>query len=443
MVHWPTTGRLAVALAWRAAVCYAVFLTAQQVNLIPVFIAATGMGAALVALPLRYFRASQWAAVAQWLVLCTVVPLALSENTPTNRSIITVMVGVTLAAWVVSFARFALHEDSAYGRTAGAVFIAASVFAAFTLIIVALPKLPLGARVLAIPAGASGPLTVMAALAASMAAITAVVAGAVRAVDDEPDQRSNLFRPPRQPGPFRRPELQRRSSRPQTRDLGTIVLRTVANFMEHVGAASSLIARLTVHALRWLSHWIVRVLVSLTNALWRWLLSSIEVVTDGLLLLPSAMRRSSRLIAVPFACLFLAAWLTYLFAEQVRVYLAAGSLYALGALLTNGTGAVLSLTIAWIALSQQPIRLAARSAGLTLSASGANILILTSIGGWTLGLFGTLGHGPIRVGWVTATSTVILVASMVWSGVKNRHRHDSGTDVPQAVTLPADPSVAA
>jgi hypothetical protein len=304
------------------------------------------------------------------------------------------------------------------------------------LLVVGLSKLPLGDRFLALPAGASGPLVLLAEVAAGGAALTALVAGVIRAVDGNDDQRSVLIQPPRQPAPFRRGERRRRPLRPPTRDLGTIILRTLANFVDHVGTAASLIARRAVHALRWLRHWIAWVLVSIVNALWRWLLGSLEVVFDGLALLPGALRRSTRVVAVPFACLLFAAWLTYLFAVEVLGYLVGGSLYALGALLANGAGAVLALTAAWIAISRQPIRQAVRSAGLTLSASGASALILCAIGGWTLGLFGTFGHGPIRVGWVTVASTAILVASTVWSWVRNRRNEAEAADVPLVAAPP-------
>jgi hypothetical protein len=103
-------------------------------------------------------------------------------------------------------------------------------------------------------------------------------------------------------------------------------------------------------------------------------------------------------------------------------------------LLVNGAGAALVLTIAWVALSQQHVPTTIRSASLTLSAAGAALLILTAIGGWSIGLFGTFGHGPIRVGWVTVASTVILVVSAAWSAVRNRRRSDVASEGPKPAT---------
>ena len=77
------------------------------------------------------------------------------------------------------------------------------------------------------------------------------------------------------------------------------------------------------------------------------------------------------------------------------------------------------LTLTWMLLCGLPARVTLPSANRTLTIAGANGLILLAIGGWVLGLAGTLGHGVIRVGWVTVGASMMLVTAGVWSRIRD------------------------
>src|SRR5439155_24246285 len=125
-------------------------------------------------------------------------------------------------------------------------------------------------------------------------------------------------------------------------------------------------------------------------------------------------------------------------------YLDSGSLAALAALLALGLAAAVSLAAAWIALCRDvPLPAAIRSAGRSAMVAGTNGLLMVAIGGWVIGLFGTFHHGPVRVGWVTVTDTLILATTSLVERAKQRRRGDDGGSpgdevVPEPLPAPSD-----
>jgi hypothetical protein len=57
-------------------------------------------------------------------------------------------------------------------------------------------------------------------------------------------------------------------------------------------------------------------------------------------------------------------------------------------------------------------------------------------GGWLLGLPGTFGYGPIRVGFLTLTSTALIIVALVLRPLLNRVQGQSGP--PQVSEVRAD-----
>ncbi|MFF5296107.1 hypothetical protein [Paractinoplanes globisporus] len=45
--------------------------------------------------------------------------------------------------------------------------------------------------------------------------------------------------------------------------------------------------------------------------------------------------------------------------------------------------------------------------------AGPSAVVAPAAGGWVVGLPGTLGHGAIKVGWVTRGSTLLLAVALV------------------------------
>jgi hypothetical protein len=158
------------------------------------------------------------------------------------------------------------------------------------------------------------------------------------------------------------------------------------------------------------------------NIIWRWIYHIVAVIAEAVRLSWHALRKSTRVVAVPFLSFLVAAYALVLFARNDREYLAAGTGAALGSMFAFAATGVAALTIAWIALARQSLGISLRSAALTLSNFGARLLVVTAVGGWAIGLLGTFGPGPIRVGWVTIGATVLLVLSALWSAARNRAR---------------------
>jgi hypothetical protein len=72
-------------------------------------------------------------------------------------------------------------------------------------------------------------------------------------------------------------------------------------------------------------------------------------------------------------------------------------------------------TLAWILLCGLPWRRYTASLVHSAGIASANGLLLLAVGGWVVGVPGLLGHGPIRVGWLTLAATAVLTAATLWS----------------------------
>jgi hypothetical protein len=123
---------------------------------------------------------------------------------------------------------------------------------------------------------------------------------------------------------------------------------------------------------------------------------------------------------LPTAALFLAAGSTSASAGETLRYLVYGSVVALLRSSALAAVALTALTAAWITLANQPISRSWKSASRSASITAPYGLLLVAIGGWVVGLPGTLGHGRIHVGWVTIASSSLLVAAFVWSQFINK-----------------------
>jgi hypothetical protein len=439
-VRWTTAGRITFALTWRVAVCAAFLASAQLRASLPVYIAVVALGAAMLGLPLRRFPVAGPAAVIAWMALCIIVPVSLNSSDADNDTVITVAAIATLTVWLVSFVRFAFldsNHDTQDDLVAEASFISALALAGVCAAVSAVADLPYARDVLVIPEAAKEPLPVIALIGVAGAGLAALLGGLLRAADsDAPGQPPGLASPGR-PRPMTRPARPRRPARSTSSlDLGALVLRMMARFVDEVGYAARVLGRSIVQALRWFLYGLVVALVSIINAIWRWFVQTLRVIWGALRLLPGALRRSIRVVAIPFGALTAGAWLAYLFAEVDLIYLTTGSISSLLRLLACGAGVTLALTVAWIALSDQAILVTIRSAAVTLSTFAAAALVLAAVGGWIVGLFGTFGYGPIRVGWVTLGATAILVVSAAWSALRNR-RSDRSDDPPATTEEPA------
>jgi hypothetical protein len=150
---------------------------------------------------------------------------------------------------------------------------------------------------------------------------------------------------------------------------------------------------------------------------WWFCLNAIELTVAGLF-------HSVVTAGLPVAALFTGSGLTLAAAAETRHYLIAGSMIALLRLISFAVLGILALTTAWIMLASQPISVSLRSAGRSASVAGPYALLLVAVGGWLVGVPGTLGYGRIHVGWVTLVSTTFLAGAFVWSQFIHRPQDD-------------------
>jgi hypothetical protein len=167
-------------------------------------------------------------------------------------------------------------------------------------------------------------------------------------------------------------------------------------------------------------HWSKVACVWAANWAWCWARAMTVIMASAARATVAATLLATRVVVVPVAALATAGWGALQFARNTTTYLTEGSLPALFALLGAGALAAVALHVTWIALCRRPVVPSVRSAGRTASISGANGLLMVAAGGWAIGLFGTFHHGPIRVGWVTLATTLLLTATSVWTYVRQR-----------------------
>jgi hypothetical protein len=268
----------------------------------------------------------------------------------------------------------------------------------------------------------------LAVVTAAFAVAAAVFGGAARASDGAGRRSRGPLRYPVAPKPFRAPaRVVVHRLRPQ--GFGAVLVRVVQNFVDRAGWAGRVLSAVTVHGLRWSVYWLWAALVTCVNWLVRWIRHAAEIVVEGLKLMWQAARQATRTVAVPIAGALVGARLAFLFANNVREYLFSGSLAALGMFALYGGAAVTALTIAWISIGRHRWGQSLRSAGRTLSIYIANGVLWQAVGGWAVGLFGTFGPGPIRIGWLTWAATAVLVATWLWSYRKGRHAESTSPQV--------------
>jgi uncharacterized membrane protein YhaH (DUF805 family) len=125
-------------------------------------------------------------------------------------------------------------------------------------------------------------------------------------------------------------------------------------------------------------------------------------------------------VLVPVSALAGAGLLVAISADETRRYIATGALSVLLQIIVVQFLALLLATVAWIMLASQRRRDSLASAQSSATITVPYLLLFVAAGGWLLGLPGTFGHGPIRVGFLTLTSTALIVVALVLRPWLNR-----------------------
>lgn len=491
--------RLVVSLLGAAAICSTFVLAAESGNPLPVFLALGALAGAASILPLRRYPTT-WRVTALLSALTFVGAIVAYESeTPAHRVMGSLLVGSCAIAWWLMFGHVALRggwagriggaeptdaelvelaaadEDDwsapdLFGRAdsagssdeddsgsaeggdanarlepwagavvslAGSVPVALALAASFTFGPVS--------WIARASATASMWLLVIAVGGALAALLIAVIAGAIEhgKINDSVDPVG--AKPGLDLGPsWKKPQ-------PLTRPRPTGAIDRIAAIVPKLAYRLDNGVRRVLHATKrvgrrvafrvllakyFLVNWVKRLFVLAYRQLAASLRTTGTVVLRAALLAAPSAVRATRVIVLPVSALCGVAALLLLAAQADRTYLVDGSLADLGVTVGTAAAAAVLAGLVWVALCGLPVGMVSAASTHTWTVSSANGLALLAIGGWVVGLPGTLGYGRIHVGWVTIGATMLLVGTSYATRDRKRGRVDVPA-APEAIDLAA------
>ncbi|HET8659239.1 MAG TPA: hypothetical protein VFM55_09605 [Micromonosporaceae bacterium] len=425
----------------RIGVCAAFLVAAYWGAAFPILLVGSAVGAAVVGLPLRHFTLTARFAVVTWLVasLLMFALVATSVGTQQVAALYVSLAILLLAALHLGLLCMAggpgqvrsSATTATRSRSSRIPGVVAAAGAATPAAIIAYGIT--SAAQAAWPMRLDGQQRILVLVMLSGVTTSLFVAAVYGLLHGGHRVNRVVGRLVRQPSPPRRLSwaFRRRSTKPRRRDgvldvigyaFGMFVYRIVQGLVAALRTAAQFVRKMLyftawtiVATVNWAHRWMVRARRRLFAAL----VEALTVLRSAAVVGTRSSCHTGRVVLLPLAILATAALLTAAWAEQSLVYLEKGSLLALAESAAAGSLAVGLLTAVWMLLSDLPRQATSPSAGRTLTISGANGLILVAVGGWALGLPGTLGYGVIRVGWVTSVATTILIVTGVWTWLRD------------------------
>jgi hypothetical protein len=434
----PTRTRGFVINLLRALVCGMFTLSAQTASPVPLTVLAVLTGAAALGLPLRHYPVGRTAAIALWALACTVSALTAVTGTHGHRIIGTVSLGLVALAWLGwTGARLTDRADDSRararrtrrpnpgdrsgGRAAGMIASGMAAVPAALLLSLLLAQGPSG-WLLRLPA-VRGWLLVAAVGGLAGALLAALLVGTVDGWG-RVDLRTRQARLPARPSMLRWTAPDRRWHGAPPRSFAGRVQVLVLELRHQLVTAALRCAAFAANVLRLTGHHAAKAAVRLANFLFRQavillrrarmsLLRAGHVLARAVRALVTTVPRSVRIVLLPPAVLILAAALVPAVAGKTTTYLTHGGPGRLGLALLGALACVLLWTVAWAAFTGEPFARTRRSALRTAGLALPHAVLLTTVGGWVLGLPGTFGHGRIHVGWLTLTLTALVLVFLV------------------------------
>lgn len=425
----PSRTRLLIVNLIRAVACGSFLLAALLDSLLPLYLVYLAAGAAIAAVQLHRYQMSRRLVVAAAVVVGVGTLVTAYAGATVDAVLRTVLFIAVLVAWAFygsEFAWFRGHCEPGgrIERAAGAVGAGLAVASA-ALLALAVVNLP--ARLLVeVPVWTSTVLALAAVGAVTGAVLLAAIVGAIDGqahVDSRVDPLLSRPRPLRLVT-WSVPATRRSGRASLEKTLAEFGSRSMAIVVAAAGAVTNVVlraARLAAIAGVNLVNWLHR------RAVMAFRRTRAALVSTGLVLVAAtrlgfiSIAAATRNIMVPAACLTAGCWLVLIAAEENRHYLVTGSLAGLAVLAVSL--ALAAAVFAAVAVSLAGLRLskAARAVGHSASVAAPHGLVLLAIGGWVVGLPGTLGHGPVSVGWVTITATILLVGAVLFSRLRHEH----------------------
>jgi hypothetical protein len=410
-------------------------LSAEISSSVPVWLVHLILGLALLVLPLRHFPVSRWVAGLAWILLCSAAMLFRYTETRTHAIAGTVLLLILAAALAVHAAHWsaidATRDDigGAFGAVSVCLVVAAfAVGAAGLALVLPYPWLDAG-RETALAGVLVAVMVLVAGLALAIGISFVAGWGAFARLTPVASQVASIgWEPQRATAPDWRPP-----TRPNLQAYGLGMVREIVERVVnrlHIGVrmTAEFLANLLFWAIYKFKRGIKRVLNGLKALVVRIgrviehtlrlaaasLRSFVTIIRIAIVLAVRCCAETIVLVGVPLVFLTGGAGLATAAAEETRRYLTGGALAALGELSAFDALGIVLVTGAWMSLAGLPrLRESLKSAMESATITGSYALLLIAIGGWLIGLPGTLGYGVIHVGWVTVASTVVLVATFL------------------------------
>jgi hypothetical protein len=410
-------------------------LTAQLDSAVPVNLGYILVGLGAIALPLRNFRRTCWVTAALWLAisgLALAFPLmdAHFHAVAAAAFLLVVMTGTTLLSM---FYAAPLDEDAA-GIASG--LAVRQLLGAMGALAIGFAS-PLADRVWQAQGPAIGRVAFFAAaILAAGTLVTAIVGGFVQSAKRSDDRPVPKIGSPRKPAMLMREAKattarRARRGRSPMDQIADILVRAVDRLWAMLYNVKEAIRTVSINVLRTVAYVIWKLVISLVNWVvkvlvltWRYVAAGVKgtvrlgrrAVVDAVL----ALARAAIFVLVPVSALAGAGLLVAMSADETRQYIATGALSVLLQIIVVQFLALLLAPVAWITLASQRRRDSLASAQSSATITAPYLLLFVAAGGWLLGLPGTFGHGPIRVGFLTLTSTALIVVALVLRPRLNR-----------------------
>lgn len=420
----------------RAAACGAVVLASWSANSIPLFVLFVSAGAVVAAAPLHRLPLTAKAAIGGWLIACLVAKVLPILGSAHESVVRAVVVAVVLVLAVVHAGAFAWSVQKTRDGAAPAVTVAA-----FAVV----PAMALGwflsnpsVGFTSVPDWLRSWLQIGMLTGVAGALLVAAIAGAVHGQARVNRSVTPLVMARAEPWQVDWKAAGHRGSRsartsPWERALNEFASRAQVALVATARGVANLLLRaahiIQVIVFR-LINWGYRRLVMGIRRFAAAIAATGEVLAEAARLGATVLTRTGRVVLLPALMVSVGAAAASYGAEYQLRYLLGEGLMLLGPLALAIAAGLLALTVLWMSLSGVPLRVSVPSWAHTMSVAAPQVIVMFTLGGWIVGLPGTLGHGPIRLGPVTITSTVLLLVVFAWA----RWNGDAGPEDTDAVS---------
>lgn len=398
-------------------------LTAETGSAAGIYVLYSAIFLGFIATPLRHYARTTVIASLLWLT-GSVVPFV-AHATSSRFHVITAAVIVVLAAAVVALITLPVASDSIKvpgiirHRHVGSRDYSEVTEGVTDALVIAVWSAVAGVAVLVLPSRETALALVMLVIAALAFGVGAVIVSVSAAVLGAGPVSTTV-------PPIPHPDRPSRPSIPSVHGGGTqldimveIFVRVLYSVAVTAGYCLVLAGYGIVRAIIAMMNLMVRVII--VTARWAW---TVMVVTACVIW--SAIAAACRGVAlttvsvlVPAFSLLGTPWIVSAAADETRRYLLNGPITALALLAALLLVSALLLLGTWVILANQHPRESFGSAGRSLFGAGYGLAVVV-IGGWLMGVPGSLGGGQIRLGPVTYALTaftfigVMLYALRLW-----------------------------